>query len=645
MDKPSLKQRNHWVPLLIALVLLLSAGLRTYHVDNQSLSRDEGVSAQTTKLAVADIVKTARESFYPPGYEIVLSGWQALAGGNEFALRLFSGLSGVLTVALIYRLGRQLFNRSTGLMAAIAVTVSPLQVYAGQDATRSAWLGLLSAASLVLTQTLLSLLGTAPDKSKNIHQVVSVVAGTAVINAIGLYTHQPLFLLLLLTETLVFLLWITKRSKKGYGLIAWVGLLVATLLLFAPWLPTVIDQITSQDILAADYPSWLQDLAYGFTLPVDRAQDGLVPLVLLATLGLFPPVRPANDPHSLGFIERVGWVIAWLVVPLILLAWAGNTQQRLLELFVPANLTLMLLAARGIWLSLELASPMPELGRDRNRLVHVIVISMIALALLPIFHALQYHYAASYAHDDYRSIASHIVSEAEPQAIVILETPDQYDVFTYYYPDEDGIFLMPNKDINGTLKPLIEKYRRIYAVLWNVEAQDPDHEVEKILEANALVAGTDQYGSTRLVSYAITGTEATEPQASIDARFGESIVLEGFALSANTLAPGEGLGVTLFWHTKAPLGERYKVFVHIDGPGGTPTTQHDGEPANWAAPTDSWIPGETVVDQHRLLMPDAPSGTYQVMIGLYDQAGTRLSISVNGESIGDRLFLTNIITP
>jgi hypothetical protein len=115
------------------------------------------------------------------------------------------------------------------------------------------------------------------------------------------------------------------------------------------------------------------------------------------------------------------------------------------------------------------------------------------------------------------------------------------------------------------------------------------------------------------------------------------------ALTGETLRPGEPLGVALTWQTEAALDTRYKVFVHLYALDGTLVAQHDGEPNGDLSPTTAWQPGEVVIDRHGLLLPQSLSpGTYQLAIGLYQETGERLLVSLDGEMIGDSLALADI---
>ena len=79
------------------------------------------------------------------------------------------------------------------------------------------------------------------------------------------------------------------------------------------------------------------------------------------------------------------------------------------------------------------------------------------------------------------------------------------------------------------------------------------------------------------------------------------------------------LSITLEWQATAPITRDFTAFVHLVAPDGTIVSQFDTQPA-WVAawPTSRWIPGQPVLDSHRILLPrDLPPGHYQVQAGLY----------------------------
>ena len=68
---------------------------------------------------------------HPPLYFMLLHLW--LIGGEDITyLRLFSVLTGVLSIGGIYLLSRQLFEKRVDLISALILAISPLHIYYSQ---------------------------------------------------------------------------------------------------------------------------------------------------------------------------------------------------------------------------------------------------------------------------------------------------------------------------------------------------------------------------------------------------------------------------------------------------------------------------------------------------------------------------------
>ncbi len=630
--------------ILVALVLVLAAGLRFARIDHQSLWYDEGNSARAAERPIAQIVRDSAHDIHPPGYYILLAGWQDLTGSSELALRMFSALLGVLSVALVYAIGARLFSRSTGVLAALFAAVNPFQVWYAQEARMYALLGALSAASVLLTASILTIPRDMAAGRSSLRRAGPAIGAYALVNAAGLYTHYT-FPFILLAESLAFLIWLAGRPRRLHALATWALIHLAALALYAPWLPTAYRQLTTWPRVPGESVTLLKlggAVAYGLTTPPEAVKSGLIPLLILVAVGLFPPLEIGRG--YLSFAERLGLVAAWLLVPVAIPVAMDVVREPYLKFFVPSGLALQVLAARGVVMGVRLSEPVTGAGALSPRLMRVIIAILVLVGLLPIYTGLQNLYTnPDYARDDYRAIAARVMAEAGPSAAVVLDAPNQVEVFTYYYPDGPGVTPLPNDRTEETLNGLLGSYDRIYAVYWGEGEQDPTRQVERVLNARAYIADSDWYGRVRLVTYVVPVGAASGLETPANARFGDTIRLRGYTLSAEALAPGEALAVTLFWQADAPLDRRYKVFVHLYTPGGTIAAQHDGEPDGGLQPTDGWQPGETVADNHGLLIPaDAAPGTYPLMVGLYGPDGVRLPVESAQAQPDSRLLLAEI---
>lgn len=131
--------------------------------------------------------------------------------------------------------------------------------------------------------------------------------------------------------------------------------------------------------------------------------------------------------------------------------------------------------------------------------------------------------------------------------------------------------------------------------------------------------------------------ESPRPQHALEqpALFGSHATLLGY----DAAGAGDGtLNLTLYWRVEQTLLPPHNVFVHIHDTSGLRLAQDDGVPGRrqTAAPSNTWTPGEIIVDPHTFR--PSPSGTpgLTALIGLYEpSSGVRLPVVVNGEIIGD----------
>jgi len=126
----------------------------------------------------------------------------------------------------------------------------------------------------------------------------------------------------------------------------------------------------------------------------------------------------------------------------------------------------------------------------------------------------------------------------------------------------------------------------------------------------------------------------TPIQTRVEAEFGSVLRLEGYALSATSVAPGERLDVTLHWRLLAPTAIDYQAFVHLVDGRGVLRAQKDRRAGGERKGTSVWQVGDTVADLHRLTLPrDLPPGQYRLAVGLYDLAtSARLPITTPGSA-------------
>ena len=116
---------------LMTVVLLLVFGLTAPGLNALPIWTDElysvsNMGAFDGPYSPAQIIQSVSGHFpdHVPLFFLLGAGWAHLVGWTQFALRLFSVLSGALTIAWLYRLGADVFNRSTGLLGSLLLGTS-----------------------------------------------------------------------------------------------------------------------------------------------------------------------------------------------------------------------------------------------------------------------------------------------------------------------------------------------------------------------------------------------------------------------------------------------------------------------------------------------------------------------------------------
>jgi hypothetical protein len=252
-----------------------------------------------------------------------------------------------------------------------------------------------------------------------------------------------------------------------------------------------------------------------------------------------------------------------------------------------------------------------------------------------------------YARPDYRALAASILAAPRSGDAIILDAPNQAEVFSYYYRGSAPVYELPHglggDDVQTRtdVESVVRDHRRIFVLFWGEQERDPRRVVQATLDAAAYPLTSAWYGDVRLAQYAVLAASPAAPDVISNARFGDHIILTGYALSADRLPAGDVLGVTLFWTTDASLDLRYKVTVQLLAPDGSLVSQHDAEPGGNLALTTTWTPGQTVIDLHGLIVPpDRAPGQYTVIVGMYDLNAPLDRLPVTGS--GDHLKLASL---
>lgn len=120
---------------VLSAIILAGLALRLYGLNAKSLWYDEACSLNLSAYNIGEIFTdpNINDPIPKPLYFILLKAWTAVFGFSEIATRMLSVLFGVLSILLIYKLGKILFNKETGLCAAFLLSISSYNIYYSQQ--------------------------------------------------------------------------------------------------------------------------------------------------------------------------------------------------------------------------------------------------------------------------------------------------------------------------------------------------------------------------------------------------------------------------------------------------------------------------------------------------------------------------------
>src|SRR5882757_4763286 len=140
-----------WSPsrawIAVGAVALLGLVLRLFLV--RGIWVDEAISIHQAHMSLSGMLHNLRASDnHPPLYFLILWASVRLLGSGDLAVHIPTIIAGTLLIPAVYVTGQELFDRRTGVLAAVFTAFGPLLIWYAQEARPYAFFMLFSTLSV-----------------------------------------------------------------------------------------------------------------------------------------------------------------------------------------------------------------------------------------------------------------------------------------------------------------------------------------------------------------------------------------------------------------------------------------------------------------------------------------------------------------
>jgi mannosyltransferase len=592
--------------VLPTLLILIAFALRTYHIAEQSIWRDEGVSLYLAASSMPVILADRASTVHPPLYFVLLNVWTKLAGASELSARFFSLVFGVLLIPCLYSVVGKIFDQKTALVTMAIAAFSPLYVVYSQEVRVYSIMPLLY---LILIYKLGQL--QRPEGQTRWNWITFTV-----VELLCLYLHYFSILVIASANLLLAVTWLRRR---GIILRRWILSQAAVGLACTPWILLVLatwrrqgapqdyfaDPLQKKGILEMTSLVW-HFLNGGKDL---RAHSPFVFLSWLLAASLVGALVVAfREPDRRK--QLLAMLCHWLVpLSMAIAVWwlRPMTHPRYVMMF---STPLFIVVGRAVVVAMSAGRP----GKLAGALLATVLTATFILGLGVAYFDTQYF------KDNVRGLVRHLEPLTSANDVIVVH-PIDYAV-AYYYDGPAPIAMVDPDDEQGmsALLATLPAKRNAF-VAWPFGT--PVGKVHRLpfeMERHGILVDRHLFKGYSLATYEIEG-----PVPSVDVQLASvdfgAVQLTGAFYQAEVRADG-GICLALRWRLVQPTAQGYKATIILWDEQGRRLSASDMLLRNeWGLNTASWSPGDEVVNYYVVPVPlGTPPLSYPITVGVYDAA-------------------------
>lgn len=577
-----------WTLAALTAILLVAA-TRILNIDGPSLWIDEGFTFYTFQGDLFELVKNDR---HPPFYFYSLHAWASVAGESLLALRFWSFLPTMVSVAILYQIGRELARErdltqvgvlSVPVLAALMMTLADGENFLAQELRMYSWQVMFCAGATWLYLRWMR-------QPNRLHGF-----GWVAFMTLALYTHYfsiyPIAAYGL--HALIFL--------RGRHRVSSTGLIMLTGTLFLPWFFIVLEEqfLNAQVCLDCENSFTLASLN---SFRVSWFGEQWILMLLLALLGLLTVTyRTTGIPRlRLTSVRGTSLLLLLIIAPFLgSLVITHTAMQFLNHHFAQLTVPIVLLFALGL--------------SNIQRPARAVLVVMIA------FYGVT-HVDWYYDKAPWQELVANFAPYVEDDHLVLAEIGAENTALWFHLDAQlpEGVQIGLNPYWGNRANPEFYQETLPAIIAAQDETQRGDVTTAWLVHWNAsrtMFDYLDTFGYVRTMQTSETHTGGIDlPAYRYDSlpptphtRFENGMTLHAVEITAGR--------VDLWWSfDSAPTGD-YVTSVLLYDADGTLVTQADSQPQNGTRPTSGFEVREVVYDPKPLA--ELPTGTYIVAVQVY----------------------------
>ena len=456
-------QRDYAIYFVVGITIL-AAVLRFYHLGYNSLWLDEAATYihSLTLSGIFDYT-TSVDYFNPPTFFLFEFIMIKLAGASEIGMRFFPAVFGVLTIPAAYLMGKEFYDKYTGIVTAIIFAVSPFLIYYSQEAR--------AFSMLLFFCTILMYVFLKASKSNE--RAEWILFG--LVSAAIFMTH---FYGVIFVAILAVFALIQFRSNikplltgLGVGILFSLPLIILTTLLYfqrtSLGAPTY--GMKGVQVIAGTFIQLL-----GFT----GGYGGVIFLILIS-MGLI---------YLLFKIPEKAYLLAWIISATLIVSIVMSSHIPILPRYMIFLMIPFALAVASLFQSIA------NVTSHSTKNYQLCLLFLLVFCTLGVpFYSIYY---TTYAKEDWRGIAENLTENANPGDVIVpLPAYIEMPLTIYYNASEHGTTIYKATNISELQRSMNPdpSHATYYIITYDIVAADPSLEMLSWVETGVPIKS--QYGN------------------------------------------------------------------------------------------------------------------------------------------------------